>query len=53
MDKLIENNTIRWVSMDTILICIENDQKNLPINLRGVFYNTLANARNDIQFLIK
>jgi len=53
MDKLIEKNTIRWVSMDTILICIENDQKNLPINLRGVFYNTLANARNDIQFLIK
>ena len=53
VSKLIEKTTIRWVSMDTMLICIENEQKNSPINLRGVFYKTMVNARDQIQFLIK
>ena len=53
MNKLIEKNTIRWVSMDTLLVCIENNQKNSPISLRGVFYTTLLNSRDQLQFLIK
>jgi hypothetical protein len=53
MNKLIEKNTIRWVSMDTLLVCIENEQRNAPISLRGVFYKTLINCRDELQFLIK
>ena len=53
MNKLIEKNTIRWVSMDTLLVCIENEQRNAPISLRGVFYKTLFNCRDQLQFLIK
>ena len=53
MNKVIEKTTIRWVSIDTIILCIENKQQNAPINLRGVFYKTMINARDDIQFLIK
>jgi 8-oxo-dGTP pyrophosphatase MutT (NUDIX family) len=51
MNKLIEKNTIRWVSMDTVLLCIEN--KNAPISLRGVFYTTMINSQDQLQFLIK
>jgi hypothetical protein len=52
MNKLIEKNTMRWVSIDTILLCIENEQQNTPIHLRGVFYNTLLNCRDQLQFLL-
>ena len=51
--KVIEKNLIRWVSMDTILNCLENGQTGSPISLRGVFYNTMFNARDQLQFLIK
>jgi hypothetical protein len=51
--RLIEKNSIRWVSMDTILNCIENGQRNAPISLRGVFYNTLVLSKDQLQFLIK
>ena len=53
INKVIEKNTIRWVSMDTILNCMENGQSNSPISLRGVFHNTMLNAREQLQFLIK
>ena len=53
MNKLIEKNTIRWVSIDTIFLCLENNQRNTPISLRGVFYSTLLNSREQLQFLIK
>jgi len=53
MNKLIEKNTIRWVSMDTLLVCIENNQSNSPISLRGVFYNTLVNSKDQLQLLIR
>ena len=51
--KVIEKNCIRWVSMDTILNCIENKDFIKPITLRGVFYKTLLNSRDQLQFLIK
>jgi hypothetical protein len=51
--KIIEKNTIRWVSMDTMLMCIEPNQRNTPLRLRGVFYKTMVAARDQIQFLIK
>ena len=53
MNKIIEKTTIRWVSMDTMLLCIENEQRSTPINLRGVFYKTMVGAREQLQFLIK
>jgi hypothetical protein len=53
INKVIEKNLIRWVSMDTILNCLENGQTGSPISLRGVFYNTMFNAREQLQFLIK
>jgi hypothetical protein len=53
MNKVIEKTTIRWVSMDTMLLCIENPPHSTPINLRGVFYKTMVGARDQIQFLIK
>ena len=53
MNKIIEKTTIRWVSMDTMLLCIENEQRSTPISLRGVFYKTMVGAREQIQFLIK
>ena len=52
-NKVIEKNSIRWVSMDTILNCLENGQSNSPISLRGVFHNTMLNSREQLQFLIK
>jgi hypothetical protein len=52
MNKLIEKNTIRWVSMDTVLFCMEN-QNASPISLRGVFYNTMVTCRDQLQVLIK
>jgi hypothetical protein len=52
-NKIIEKNTIRWVSIDTILFCIENNQSNNFIQLRGVFHSTLKNSRDQLQFLIK
>ena len=52
-NKLIEKNTIRWVSFDTILVCIENNNRNTPLSLRGVFRTTLYNSREQLQFLIK
>jgi hypothetical protein len=51
-NRLIEKNTIRWVSMDTILMCLENETGN-PIHLRGVFYKTLMNSKEQLQMLIK
>ena len=53
MNKIIEKTTIRWVSMDTMLLCIESEQRSTPINLRGVFYKTMVGAREQLQFLIK
>ena len=53
INKVIEKNSIRWVSMDTILNCLENGQSNSPISLRGVFHNTMLNSREQLQFLIK
>jgi hypothetical protein len=49
--KLIEKNTIRWVSMDTVLNCIENKNTNTPITLRGVFYKTMDKCKDQLLFL--
>jgi hypothetical protein len=49
--KLIEKNTIRWVSMDTVLNCLENGNVNTPIILRGVFYKTMLHCKDQLMFL--
>ncbi len=43
VSRLIEKNNIRWVSMDTLLNCIE--RKNQLISLRGVFHDTITSCR--------
>ena len=47
--KIIEKTSIRWVSMDTILNCIEN--KESPLSLRGVFYKTMQSCKEELMFL--
>ena len=47
--KIIEKTSIRWVSMDTILNCIEN--REVPLSLRGVFYKTMQSCKEELMFL--
>ena len=49
ISKVIEKVSIRWVSMDTLLNCIEN--KEAPISLRGVFFKTITNCKDQLMFL--
>jgi len=49
MYKMIEKTSIRWVSMDTILNCIEN--KETLLSLRGVFYKTMQSCKEELMFL--
>ena len=49
MYKMIEKTSIRWVSMDTILNCIEN--KEVLLSLRGVFYKTMQSCKEELMFL--
>ena len=52
VNKVIEKTMIRWVSMNTIINCIENkDFINNPITLRGVFYKTMLDAKEELMFL--
>ena len=44
--KLIEKVSIRWVSIDTLLNCIEN--KDQFISLRGVFYKTITTFKETL-----
>ena len=48
--KVIEKNSIRWVNMNTVLNCIENKEIT-PISLRGVFYKTIENCKDQLAFL--
>ena len=51
LNKLIEKVSIRWVSMDTVLNCIENKDLMNPISLRGVFFTTVSNNKEALAFL--
>ena len=51
IDKIIEKSSIRWVTIDTLLNCIENKGTLLP--LRGVFYKTIENCKDQLVFLSK
>ena len=51
ISKIIEKTCIRWVSMDTLLNCVENKDFSSPISLRGVFYKTLENFKDQLLFL--
>ena len=41
LNKIIEKTSIRWVTIDTLLNCIDNTQET-PLSLRGVFKNTIC-----------
>jgi hypothetical protein len=51
--KVIEKVSIRWVSIDTLLNCIENKDSSTPISLRGVFYRTISQFKENLIFLQK
>jgi hypothetical protein len=44
--KLLEKVSIRWVSIDTLLNCIETRQQFIP--LRGVFNKTITDFKEDL-----
>jgi len=46
--KIIEKVSIRWVSIDTLLNCIENKDYTSPISLRGVFYKTITDFKENL-----
>ena len=46
--KLIEKVAMRWVSIDTLLNCIENKNYTTPIPLRGVFYKTITDFKENL-----
>jgi hypothetical protein len=52
LNKIIEKVDIRWVTIDTLLNCIENRDSS-PISLRGVFYKTIENFKEQIVLLNK
>jgi hypothetical protein len=47
LNKIIEKSSIRWVTIDTLLNCIDNRDSS-PISLRGVFYKTIENFKEQI-----
>ena len=47
INKLIEKTSIRWVSIDTLLGCIDNNQ-GTPLSLRGVFKRTIEDNKEQI-----
>ena len=47
INKIIEKTSIRWVSIDTLLNCIENDEPGI-IKLRGVFYKTIEGCKDQL-----
>jgi len=51
--KVIEKNAIRWVSIDTLLNCIENKDSSTPISLRGVFFRTICQFKEKLIYLQK
>ena len=51
--KIIEKVNIRWVSIDTLLNCIENKNYQTPISLRGVFYKTITEFRDTLVYLVR
>jgi hypothetical protein len=54
--KIIEKNGIRWVNMDTLLHCMENEigsQLTQILPLRPIFLKTLINCKEELMFLIK
>ena len=51
-NKIIEKTCIRWISMDTLINCIENKQ-NPPVSLRGVFFKTLELCKDQLQLLAR
>jgi hypothetical protein len=53
ISKVIEKVSIRWVSMDTLLNCVENkiENKEQLISLRGVFFKTISNCKEQLMFL--
>ena len=53
--KLIEKVSIRWVSINTILSCIECNGTDIepPIRMRSVFLKSIILAKNQLIFISK
>jgi len=51
INKIIEKSSIRWVTLDTLINCIEN--KGNLLSLRGVFYKTILMCKDQLVLLSK
>ena len=51
--KILEKVGIRWVTLDTLLTCIDNRDCSTPISLRGVFYKTISEFKEKLLYLQK
>ena len=51
--KIIEKINIRWVTVDTLLTCIDNRDHSTPISLRGVFYKTICDFKEKLVYFQK
>ena len=53
LSKILEKVGIRWVTLDTLINCIEGEHKNIPLPLRGIFYKTILANKNQLLLLNK
>ena len=51
LSKIIEKNSIRWVTLDTIINCIENNDSSTLLPLRGIFYKTIQSNKDHLILL--
>lgn len=48
ISKIIEKVSIKWIYLDTLLNCIENNDSSTPIALRGVFFKTISEFKENL-----
>lgn len=53
INKFIEKINIKWVTIDTLLNCLENKNIKTNITLRSVFYKTLEICKEELIYLIR
>lgn len=53
LNKIIEKSSIRWVSIDTLINSVENNDISNPLSLRGVFYKTIKKSMDELLTLNK
>jgi hypothetical protein len=49
--NIVEKVSIRWVTIDTLMNCIENKDSVTPISLRGVFFKTISSCKETLYYI--